>query len=292
MQNPKLPFKWAITIILLTLTLLAWTRHLDHAAHTATAENFQRALTVAALARAFNGVISVAQGTEVAIQPVGVGVTLTIGEVLDPLNDLVERFSALALLDSAALGLQLALGQMVTSLWLSGLLSIAVMMYLITLWHQPQAEDSDRAPLLRTQLWLKILSALLFLRFALIIMLLSTHVLDQAFLVAKQDAAMEGLSNASSSIQQLQDSERTITDVPQPKGFLDRTAQQIRDVFDASDRTLDLKSQLNEVQARIEESVEDIINLIVIFILQTLLLPLAIFWLCTWVLRSYWRRSL
>jgi len=46
------------------------------------------------------------------------------------------------------------------------------------------------------------------------------------------------------------------------------------------------------VQARIEESVEDIINLIVIFILQTLLLPLAIFWLCTWVLRSYWRRSL
>ena len=45
------------------------------------------------------------------MQPVGVGVTLTIGEVLDPLNDLVERFAWLALVASVSLGLQMTLGE-------------------------------------------------------------------------------------------------------------------------------------------------------------------------------------
>ena len=50
---------------------------------------FQRALVTFALARTLNGVISAVQGTELALQPAGVGVTLTPGEILDPVNDLV-----------------------------------------------------------------------------------------------------------------------------------------------------------------------------------------------------------
>lgn len=34
-----------------------------------------------------------AQGTELSIEPMGVGVILTLGELLDPLNDLIEQFS-------------------------------------------------------------------------------------------------------------------------------------------------------------------------------------------------------
>ena len=59
-----------------------------------------------AMARGLNGVISVAQGTSVAIQPAGVGVMLAPGELLDPVNDLVEQFSTVMLFASASLGLQ------------------------------------------------------------------------------------------------------------------------------------------------------------------------------------------
>ena len=54
----------------------------------------KNALVTFAVARTLNGVISAAQGTEVALEPGGVGVVLSVGEVLDPINDLIERFSA------------------------------------------------------------------------------------------------------------------------------------------------------------------------------------------------------
>jgi hypothetical protein len=55
-------------------------------------------LTVYALARGLNAVISVAQGTEMSIEPMGVGLTLTPGEILDPLNDLIEQVSSVLLI--------------------------------------------------------------------------------------------------------------------------------------------------------------------------------------------------
>ncbi|HEC72775.1 MAG TPA: hypothetical protein ENI26_00190, partial [Methylophaga aminisulfidivorans] len=63
-------------------------------------------LSVFALARGLNGVISVAQGTELSVEPMGVGVTLTPGQILDPLNDMVEQFSTVLLIASASLGIQ------------------------------------------------------------------------------------------------------------------------------------------------------------------------------------------
>ncbi len=271
---------------LIALTVLSWSRHLDDAANTATLENFKRALAVAAIARGFNGVISVAQGTEVAVQPVGIGVTLTIGEILDPLNDLVERFSALALVASVSLGLQLTLGQMVTSPWLSGLLSIAVLAYLVVLWRPAGAASGSSKLIGRV---LQVLGVVVFLRFLLAAMLLLTHAVDQAFLAAKQDEAVASLSSASNSIEQLQQQSTDTRLGAEGEGFFDRTGAQLRDFLDSSRQTLDLKQQLAEVEAQVENSVEEIINLIVIFLLQTLLLPVASLWLCAWVLRNFWR---
>ena len=53
--------------------------------------------------------ISVVQGTQVSVQPGGVGVTFTPGQALDPINDLVEQFSLLMLGASVSFGVQLAL---------------------------------------------------------------------------------------------------------------------------------------------------------------------------------------
>ena len=75
---------------------------------------FKRALVGYALARGLNGAISVAQGTEVAIQPAGVGVNFTPGQILDPVNDLVERFSWIMMLASSSLGIQKVLLSMST----------------------------------------------------------------------------------------------------------------------------------------------------------------------------------
>ena len=286
--------KWGITIGLLVLLALSWSRYLDEAAHSATLTNFKRALAVAAIARGFNGVISVAQGTEVVIQPIGIGVTLTIGEILDPLNDLIERFSALALVASAALGVQLALGQMVTSPWLSAVISAWVLAYLILLWRPP-APGQHSGPQVGNK-WrertLRVVAFFVFVRFLLAVVLLTTHFLNSAFLSSNQDQAVANLASASSNIEKLQRSPATTApSTASEEDFFDRTATQISNFLDASSQTFDLKAQLAEMQQQVENSVEEIINLIVIFLLQTLLLPVASMWLCWKALQTFWRWS-
>ena len=270
--------KWLISIVLLALVALSWSRYLDDAAQAATATNFKRALTAAAMARAFNGIISVAQGTEIALQPVGVGVTLTIGEVLDPLNDLVERFAWLALAASVSLGLQMTLGDMLASDWLSGIMTAAILAYLVMLWRSPATPGAQRAT--------RWLSGVIFIRFLLAFVLLATYWIDAAFLAAKQDEAMAALSQTSETIEAMQNEPGT-TDPMQAEetDLLDA----LGNLIDSSRQQLDLEAQLEAVETQVENSVEEMINLIVVFLLQTILMPIAVLWLSWLGLKAFWR---
>ena len=80
------------------LLVVVWLTPPDRAAARQVEAGLRRALVTYAAARALNAVISVAQGTEVALEPGGVGVVFAPGQALDPINDLVEQFSALMLL--------------------------------------------------------------------------------------------------------------------------------------------------------------------------------------------------
>ncbi|MBT8449478.1 MAG: hypothetical protein KJO69_07305, partial [Gammaproteobacteria bacterium] len=88
MTNQNKLFITVGILLVATVIIGGW---LDQTGRSYTEEGIKRALTTYAIARGLNGVISVAQGTEVAIQPVGVGVTFTPGQILDPINDLIER---------------------------------------------------------------------------------------------------------------------------------------------------------------------------------------------------------
>ena len=87
----------SVTLLLAALVAFSWFSPLDIVATQQVDAGLKRALVSFATARTLNAVISVAQGTEVAIQPLGFGVNLAPGQVLDPINDLVEQFSHLIL---------------------------------------------------------------------------------------------------------------------------------------------------------------------------------------------------
>lgn len=69
-----------------------------------------RALAAFAVARTINGVISVIQETEVGFS-FGINTTTQPGQILDPLNDLIERFSVAALIAATLLWSLKILGQ-------------------------------------------------------------------------------------------------------------------------------------------------------------------------------------
>lgn len=258
--------------------VLSWSRVLDDQALNVTADSFTRTLAVAAIARGFNGAISVAQGTEVAIQPIGVGVTLTLGEILDPINDLVERFSLLALLASVSLGLQLALGEMFATHAFSIFLTAACLLCALLIWR-PSSDTWHR-------LALRGLVGIIVLRFVFVFVLLTTHWVDANFLQSKTERAVAQLNQTTTDIETLRQQQGT---EERDLSFLERTSESFNELLDSSRQTLDIQAQLNALQAQIESSVREMINLIVIFILQTVLIPLAALWLLWSAVRLCWR---
>lgn len=79
----------------------------------------ERALTSFAVARGLNGIISVLQEMEIGFS-FGVSGSMEPGQILDPLNDLIERFSLAALTAATVLWTLRLLGEWMIAPWLVG----------------------------------------------------------------------------------------------------------------------------------------------------------------------------
>ena len=100
------PSRLALTANLMLIVLVGIFGPVDLISDLQLAEATKRALVAFVATPGLNAAISAVQGTEVALQPAGVGVTLTPGQLLDPVNDLVERLSWVILASAVSLGIQ------------------------------------------------------------------------------------------------------------------------------------------------------------------------------------------
>ncbi len=259
-----------LTAGLLTLVAASWSGFLDNNAQTTTEASFKRALATFALARGLNGVISVAQGTEIAIQPMGVGLTITAGEILDPLNDLVERFSWLALVACASLGTQMLMTELLSNVWISSLLSVTVLAYLFVLWWPKGFAGRE--------ILLKICLLLVFTRFVFTVVTLASGWINSAVLIDRQEASMERIAQTTENIELLQVEDTDASLLERFSTFLDEQRQ----VFD-------VRAQLLALKERVESAIEALVDLIIVFVVQTLILPILGLFASVWVLKRVWR---
>jgi thiol:disulfide interchange protein len=112
----------------------------------------------------------------VAIQPAGVGVVTAPGQLLDPLNDLIEQFSSLMLAASVAFGVQILLVEIGSSTLVSVALSVAALAWLgVALWRR------------RVPTWLtRALLVVAFVRFAAPISVMGSDLVYAAFMADNQ----------------------------------------------------------------------------------------------------------
>src|SRR5660397_82253 len=101
-----------ILVFIMSLFIVYWATFatINENANIRLDSSFKQALAVFATAKGLNAVISLVQGTEVGPP----GVTISIGEILDPINDLVERFSWIMLASLTSLGIQKIMMNIVT----------------------------------------------------------------------------------------------------------------------------------------------------------------------------------
>ena len=229
---------------------------------------FGRALATFAVARALNGAISVVQGTEVALQPAGVGVTLTVGQALDPLNDLIERFSWLMLAATTALGIQAVLVEATAAAPLALLLLATGLATVLRLWWPALAALDRRA------LAPRLLLLLLFVRLALPLAALGAHAFSEAWLEPRRTAAVAALERTRAELDAVDAAARGTA--PEDEGGW---LEGLRSFLGDSGARLDPSAHLRGLVERLDAAAGRVVDLIVVFLLETIAVPLAALWL-------------
>lgn len=265
--DPIMRYLRPILILLsaVVVILAAWFAPFDLPASERVDAGLKRALASFASARALNAVISMAQGTEISATPMGFGVVFTPGQVLDPVNDLIESFSHAMLAASVAFGVQKVLigvgGFWPVSVLLTVVVAIGVGLSLYRVSIPP---------------WLaRVLLVLVLVRFAIPAVILGTDMFFEKFLAADYVANQQAIELAAGQIEKNEASVR-----PNDAGVLDRMKSLV------NEKNFDVGTRLDELKKSAEVVTERVINLIVIFLLQTLVIPLLLLWALSAAIRS------
>ncbi len=273
----------ALSTLLVLLVVVIQEGSLDRIGHEQTEAGFKRALLVFAVSRGLNGVISVAQGTEVAVEPVGIGLNFKPGEILDPINDLVERFSWVMLASSASFGIQRVLLDVMASRWLTVAAVGAVLLLLLVIWW-PGGRPVGRVGHIICRLAL----ALLILRFSIILIAIGGERFYQAFLEPQYSESRGQLERAASNLGEV--NSELQPDLPRAEG--ESLLDQARRVYDAATRAVDVEARMAAFNRAAANISEHAINMIVVFLMQTVLFPLFSLWLLWQLLKRVLRARL
>ena len=264
----------SIKILLALLFIAAIVLNLNQTLDTSSKQHidkaFNRALITFGIAKSLNGVISVAQGTEIAIQPAGIGINLTPGQILDPVNDLVERFSWIMLASTTSLGIQKVFLTM--SIWpaFSYLLLAFLALGFILLFIKSRKYFHFRILVLRISL------LLIVIRFVVPFSGLANELIYQVFLENEYVTSTKTLETAAQEIGQLNEIEQ-YSQLDNKKNSVKKISfwQSAKDLYNSTAETLDINKRIEKYKEAATETTRHIVNLIVVFLFQTIIIPLG-----------------
>ncbi len=257
---------WLLLAVAAVIVALAWLKPLDRGAETHVKAGLKRALATFAVARTINGVVSVAQETGVAVQPGGVGMTFAPGQLLDPVNDLVEQVSSVMLAVSVSFGIQLLLLHLGGSALVSAVLTAAVLGCAMLWWW--------RTPVPRW-VW-RLLAAMLLVRFAVPLAASGSELAYQYAMADEYAAAQGQLEGAGAAAGPA--SPASGAQVPSSAPATQSFWEILKSVpkWDESKDDVQERSRIEQLKARLDNAVEHLLRLVAIFVVQTVLLPLLL----------------
>jgi hypothetical protein len=250
-QQLTTPIRALITFLLLVLTALNWWPYLDILAQQYLSDTISSNAIVFGVVRTLNGVISVVQSSDI-----GVGIaSITIGEIFDPINDLIERFSSLLLVALTALGIQQVILLFTTSAAIKGLFTIVTVLLVYLLWKGPAV----------THRWINALLSVVLLRYLLNFEVALVWCFDWFYFNATGAEALSVLEGATEVVRTIKDS---LTDIDLGKLIF-------------GDNNPDLSGETIS-----QELSTSVVTLIVGMIFKSLLIPIGTVWLAFTILKN------
>ena len=262
----RISSKALISILIVLLVAISSTRVLDDYVDDYTTESITNAAITYATARGINALVSMVQSSEVEA---GIGVvsgSITVGELLDPLNDMIERFSTVMTWVLASLAAQkvlLLLASHELFLYLVAVLGVSTLLLLF--YGQPRAQT----------LFFKTFLGVVFIRFALGLAVTLNSGVDYLFIDQQRQVNDSEIKNFQSDIMSIEAEQEFDTD-------------SIKDSTIAFWKGL----SLDELNRKISRGIENFINLVAIYLLKSILFPLGFFYAAVFIIKQLWRTRL
>ena len=261
--------KLLLTVVAIAIMGVAFTGVVDKKSEDYTDAAFNRALITFGVARGINGVISVAQGTEVAVHPAGFGLNFAPGQILDPINDIIEQFSWVMLASTASLGVQKIFLSMSSSWICSAILTLLLAIGVISLWRQGLLSPTAKAFAKNLTL------VMVFIRFSVPVAAIGSELLYEMFLAQQYTESTQQLEKTREAISSLSQETQSDLAANVDEGMLDKAKKW----FDSTTHALDIQARMDEYKDAAADATRHTINLIVVFVIQTVIFPLLFLWI-------------
>ncbi len=197
------------------------------------------------IARAFNAAISVLQSIQVGI----FGSSVTIGEMLDPINDLVEQFSTLMKYALGSLIIQKLLLEIVSETFFKILITISGVILFVTTFMRTVKYFN---------MTMHIFVFMLFLRFIIVLAITMNAVVDNAFIKEKFEKNIQTLESHKIDIE-------SISNMPEVAGEIetalnnglvalqDKRVQELSKLSNISEKISIIDGKIKQIERRLSE---------------------------------------
>lgn len=268
-----------VTVFLIFLLLFSLIFGVDESAMELHDTAFDRAMIAFALAKGLNAVISLIQGTELSFAPVGIGLNFSVGEVLDPFNDMVERFSWVMLAASVSLGIQKLLLVLSSKIFLQVALTLSIGASLLFIWMKKVHNQTYFI------FSIKILLLLLVLRFGAIMFVYTSEIFYNSVLQEEYKSSSLVLENTKEELENIHSQNKTIIESNKDSSWYTSKYSEIKE-------QLNISQKIDSLSQNIEDTSRKIITLITMFIVQSILMPLLYIWFLIIVVKWIFRVEL
>lgn len=224
--------------------------------------------------RVINAAVSVVQQSSIEVG-VGIGMSIAVGQIADPINDMVERLSNVLVMAIASLGVQELIYEISITI-VPQILAVFLFILSLLVWFR-----GERVLKLQ-KIMMSVLVIASIARFCLPVSSMANEFLQEAFFDDKIMEANEKLTASTAELEKIKD-----VDVPKVDGVMGSIGNSASYI---KKKSVDLKNTIQVIMENKGVIVENLLRLtflyLGIFIIQVLLLPLLIFWLLMRIVNS------
>jgi hypothetical protein len=272
-MNPKIKrtATKSLTGILLSLIIFSFSGVHLPVLDATTDSYFKESITKAGVSygvcRIINATVSVIKESSLEVEPAGIGLSLAIGQIVDPINDMVERLSDVLVMSITSLGVQELLYEISVTL-VPSIMAVVLLLLSLLVWLKNER-------LVKVQkILINVLVIASIARFCLPVSSIANQFLQDHFFEDKIVKANAELARGTVDLGQL-------NDVHLPKydgiiGTIENGTSYLKQ------KTIDFK---RAIEITIENNgliIENLLRLtflyLGVFVIQVLVLPLLIFW--------------